>query len=127
MRELKIFGVVAFFSLFTYYLVEPYAHHAMHAKYDAQGNEIEIESHGFVYDGSTEAAATARAISDLEYKSEKIPEEITELKVEIKDKDANKTAIQTEIDTKEKVLAGIPKLLATAKDVQTKKQHFGKK
>jgi hypothetical protein len=68
MRELKIFAVVAFFTLFTYYLVEPYAHHAMHAKYDAQGNEIHIDSHGFVYDGTTEAAASAVAVSDLTYK-----------------------------------------------------------
>lgn len=100
MRELKIFGVVAFFSLFTYYLVEPYAHHVMHAKYDAQGNEIQIESHGFVYDGTTEAAASARAVSDLEFK------------------------IGNEEDAKQK--ASLETKLAAAKDVQAKKATFWK-
>jgi ubiquinol-cytochrome c reductase cytochrome c1 subunit len=37
MRELKILAVVVFFSLLTYYLVEPYAHHQMHMKVDANG------------------------------------------------------------------------------------------
>ncbi|MCW8821852.1 MAG: hypothetical protein OQK45_06470 [Sulfurovum sp.] len=46
MRELKILAVVVFFSLLTYYLVEPYAHHEMHKKVDAQGNEIKIEPKG---------------------------------------------------------------------------------
>jgi len=60
MRELKIFAVVAFFSLLTYYLVEPYAHHAMHMKVDAEGNEIKIESHGFTYDGTDDIAEAER-------------------------------------------------------------------
>jgi len=98
MRELKIFAVVALFSLVTYYLVEPYAHHAMHAKFDAQGNEIEIESHGFVYDGSSEITAAKRAVSDLAYKVEK--EEDATLK------------------------ASLEKKLAVAKDTQTKKETF---
>ncbi len=60
MRELKIFAVVAFFSFLTYYLVEPYAHHAMHMKVDAEGNEIKIESHGFTYDGTDDIAEAER-------------------------------------------------------------------
>jgi len=60
MRELKIFAVVAFFSLLTYYLVEPYAHHAMHMKVDAEGNEIVIESHGFTYDGTDDIVEAER-------------------------------------------------------------------
>jgi ubiquinol-cytochrome c reductase cytochrome c1 subunit len=60
MRELKIFAVVAFFSLLTYYLVEPYAHHEMHKKVDAQGNEIVIESHGFTYDGTDDIIEAER-------------------------------------------------------------------
>ncbi|MFC2073461.1 c-type cytochrome [Campylobacterota bacterium] len=61
MRELKILAVVVFFSLLTYYLVEPYAHHEMHKKVDAQGNEIKIESHGFTYDGTDDIAEAERA------------------------------------------------------------------
>jgi ubiquinol-cytochrome c reductase cytochrome c1 subunit len=60
MRELKILAVVVFFSLLTYYLVEPYAHHEMHKKVDAQGNEIKIESHGFTYDGTDDIAQAER-------------------------------------------------------------------
>ena len=47
MRELKIFAVVVFFSLLTYYLVEPYAHSQMHKH---------VEGHGFVYDGKADIA-----------------------------------------------------------------------
>jgi ubiquinol-cytochrome c reductase cytochrome c1 subunit len=60
MRELKIFAIVTFFSLITYYLVEPYAHHAMHMKMDKEGNEIKIESHGFTYDGTDDIAEAER-------------------------------------------------------------------
>jgi len=61
MRELKIFAVVAFFSLLTYYLVEPYAHHEMHKKVDAEGNEIVIENHGFTYSGTDDIMQAERA------------------------------------------------------------------
>ncbi|WP_309500030.1 c-type cytochrome [Sulfurovum sp.] len=61
MRELKIVAVVAFFSLLTYYLVEPYAHHEMHKKVDAQGVEIKLESHGFTYDGTDDIVEAERA------------------------------------------------------------------
>lgn len=68
MKELKIFAVVAFFTGLLYYGVEPYAHHAMHAKYDGQGNEIKVESHNFVYDGTTEANVIGVTVADLERK-----------------------------------------------------------
>ena len=98
MREFKILGVVAFLTLLMYYLVEPYAHHEMHKKVDAQGNEIKIESHGFVYDGSTEVAATARAVSDLKFK------------------------IGTEEDTK--IKASLETQLLAAQKIQAKKVTF---
>lgn len=49
MKELKILAVVTFFTLVTYWGVEPYAHHEMHKKVDANGTEIVVESHGFKY------------------------------------------------------------------------------
>jgi ubiquinol-cytochrome c reductase cytochrome c1 subunit len=49
MKELKILAVVVFFTLVTYYGVEPYAHHQMHKKVDANGNEIVYENKGFTY------------------------------------------------------------------------------
>jgi ubiquinol-cytochrome c reductase cytochrome c1 subunit len=42
MKELKIFGVVAFFTLLLYWGVEPFAHSQMHKH---------VEGHGFVYNG----------------------------------------------------------------------------
>lgn len=60
MRELKILSIVVFFSLLTYYLVEPYAHHEMHKKVDANGAEIKIESHGFTYDGEDDIKEAER-------------------------------------------------------------------
>jgi ubiquinol-cytochrome c reductase cytochrome c1 subunit len=59
-RELKIVAVVVAFSVLTYYLVEPYAHHEMHKQVDAQGVEIKVESHGFTYDGSDDIAEAER-------------------------------------------------------------------
>lgn len=41
MKEFKILAVVVFFTLVTYYLVEPFAHSQMHAH---------VESEGFAYD-----------------------------------------------------------------------------
>ncbi len=49
MKELKILAVVAFFTLVTYYGVEPYAHHQMHKKVDANGKEIVYKHNGFTY------------------------------------------------------------------------------
>ena len=45
MKELKILAVVVFFSLLTYWLVEPYAHSQMHKH---------VEGHDFVYDGKAD-------------------------------------------------------------------------
>jgi len=45
MKELKILAVVVFFSLLTYWLVEPYAHSQMHKH---------VEGHHFVYDGTAD-------------------------------------------------------------------------
>lgn len=42
MKELKILAVVVFFTLVTYYLVEPFAHSQMHKH---------VEGQGFVYNG----------------------------------------------------------------------------
>jgi ubiquinol-cytochrome c reductase cytochrome c1 subunit len=39
MRELKILAVVVFFSLITYFLVEPYAHGQMHKHVESEGYE----------------------------------------------------------------------------------------
>jgi len=50
MRELKILAVVVFFSVLTYWLVEPYAHSQMHKH---------VESHAFVYDGTADIEEAA--------------------------------------------------------------------
>jgi len=45
MKELKIFGIVAIFTLVLYWGVEPFAHSQMHAH---------VEGHDFVYDGAAD-------------------------------------------------------------------------
>jgi len=45
MKELKIFGIVAIFTLVLYWGVEPFAHSQMHKH---------VESHGFAYDGAAD-------------------------------------------------------------------------
>jgi ubiquinol-cytochrome c reductase cytochrome c1 subunit len=60
MRELKVLAVVVFFSLLTYYLVEPFAHHELHKKVDANGDEIIIKGHGFIYDGTDDIKEAER-------------------------------------------------------------------
>lgn len=49
-KELKIFGVVAFFTLLLYWGVEPFAHSQMHKH---------VDGHGFKYDGTADIAAAS--------------------------------------------------------------------
>ncbi|HIO90636.1 MAG TPA: cytochrome c1 [Campylobacterales bacterium] len=51
MKELKIFGVVAFFTLITYWGVEPFAHSQMHKH---------VDGNNFVYDGKADIAAASK-------------------------------------------------------------------
>ena len=57
MKELKIFGVVAIFTLVLYWGVEPFAHSQMHKH---------VDGNGFVYDGKADIAeATAAEKKDV--------------------------------------------------------------
>lgn len=62
MKEFKILAVVAFFTLVTYWGVEPFAHQEMHKIKDANGNEIHIEHQGFNYTGKQDIEESQRAI-----------------------------------------------------------------
>ena len=53
MRELKILAVVVFFSVLTYWLVEPYAHSQMHKH---------VEGHGFTYNGTADVEECAASV-----------------------------------------------------------------
>lgn len=112
-KEFKILAIVVFFTGLLYWGVEPYAHHAMHIKYDAQGNEIEIESHNFVYDGTTDISAAKRAVSDLEYKIGK--EKDAKLKASLEKKLATAQGVQSKKETFWKEVASIAKLKGDAK------------
>lgn len=57
MKELKIFAVVAFFTLLTYWGVEPYAHSQMHKH---------VESHGFSYGDLSALGKTGDATKGAE-------------------------------------------------------------
>jgi len=51
MKELKIFGIVAIFTLVLYWGVEPFAHSQMHKH---------VEGHGLVYDGKADIEETVK-------------------------------------------------------------------
>jgi len=59
MRELKILAVVVFFSLLTYWLVEPYAHSQMHKH---------VEGHNFVYTGEADIEEASKEKKELKEK-----------------------------------------------------------
>jgi len=60
MKELKIFGVVAFFTALLYWGVEPFAHSQMHKH---------VDGHGFTYDGTADIKeAEARVVTAKETK-----------------------------------------------------------
>jgi len=59
MRELKIVAVVVFFSLLTYYLVEPYAHSQMHKH---------VEGHNFVYTGEADIEEASKEKKEVKEK-----------------------------------------------------------
>ena len=56
MRELKILAIVVFFSLLTYYLVEPFAHSKMHKH---------VEFKNFVYDGIADIEEVSDSKRDM--------------------------------------------------------------
>jgi len=70
MKELKILAVVVFFTLITYWGVEPYAHSQMHKH---------VEGHDFVYDGSSDVEEVKEKIETA--KEEKAPTEALEKKL----------------------------------------------
>lgn len=59
MRELKILAVVVFFSLLTYWLVEPYAHSQMHKH---------VEGHNFVYNGEADIEEASKEKKEVKEK-----------------------------------------------------------
>ena len=59
MKELKILAVVVFFSLLTYWLVEPYAHSQMHKH---------VEGHNFVYTGEADIQETSKEKKEIKEK-----------------------------------------------------------
>ncbi len=125
MRELKVLAVVVFFSLLTYYLVEPFAHHELHKKVDAAGNEIVIENRGFIYDGTADVLEVNRKISDLKYEVETLEEDIsTNKQILSEDKDANKTKLQNTINKAQKRLANIHTETKTSEELLAKKKTF---
>ena len=70
MKELKILAVVVFFTLVTYWGVEPFAHSKMHKH---------VEGHNFVYDGTADVEEVEEKIATA--KEEKQPTEALEKKL----------------------------------------------
>ncbi len=64
MKELKIFGIVAIFTLVLYWGVEPYAHSQMHKH---------VEGHNFVYNGAADNEEAEARVAAA--KAAKLPED----------------------------------------------------
>jgi len=62
MKELKIFGIVAIFTLVLYWGVEPFAHSQMHKH---------VEGHGLVYDGTADIEEAEAAKKEAVVKTKK--------------------------------------------------------
>jgi ubiquinol-cytochrome c reductase cytochrome c1 subunit len=62
MKELKIFGIVAIFTLVLYWGVEPFAHSQMHKH---------IEGHGLVYDGTADIEEAEASKNEEKVKAKK--------------------------------------------------------
>ncbi len=65
MKELKIFGVVAFFTLLLYWGVEPFAHSQMHKH---------VEGHGFVYNGVADIEEAEAKVASAKESGVKVKE-----------------------------------------------------
>jgi len=63
MKELKIFGIVAIFTLVLYWGVEPFAHSQMHKH---------VEGHGFAYDGKADIEEAKVAKNDAKAKAKEV-------------------------------------------------------
>ncbi|MBL0721469.1 MAG: cytochrome c1 [Sulfurovum sp.] len=72
-KELKIFGVVTFFTLFLYWGVEPFAHSQMHKH---------VETHGFTYDGTADIEEAEAKAATAKESGVKVAQ--TEEKVKVK-------------------------------------------
>jgi len=62
MKELKIFGIVAAFTLVLYWGVEPFAHSQMHKH---------VEGHGLVYDGTADIEEAEASKKEEKVKAKK--------------------------------------------------------
>ena len=63
MKELKILAVVVFFTLVTYWGVEPFAHSQMHKH---------VEGHNFVYDGTADIEEIEKKIEEAKKNKEPV-------------------------------------------------------
>jgi len=97
-KELKILAVVVFFTLVTYWGVEPFAHSVMHKH---------VESHGFVYDGA----------ADIEEAKEKV--------AKLKEEKQETSKAEAKIKEKEAFWASVKKVAALKGDAKAGEATFG--
>ncbi len=96
-KELKILGIVVFFTLVTYIGVEPYAHSQMHKH---------VEGHNFVYDGT----------ADIEEAKEKI--------AKLKEEKSDTTKAEAKLKEKEAFWASVKKIAALKGDAKAGEATF---
>jgi len=116
MKELKILGIVAAFTLVLYWGVEPFAHSQMHKH---------VEGHGLAYTGAAEHEALEEKVSTLTEESATVKEALEADKEQLASaSDETKAALQKKVDAGTKRLQDIPTEIATAKALQAKKKAF---
>lgn len=116
MKELKIFAVVAAFSLILYWGVEPFAHSQMHKH---------VDGHGLVYDGKADTDEVKTKLKELSEEPKKLKEIISELEKKlVENKDINKTEVEEMIKSSKAKLAKIPEEIAKNNKLLTKKKDF---
>ena len=96
-KELKILAVVVFFTLLTYWGVEPFAHSVMHKH---------VEGHGFVYDGT----------ADVEEAKEKVEK--------LKEAGQDTSKAEAKVKEKEEFWSSVKKIAALNGDPQAGEASF---
>ena len=112
MKELKILAVVVFFTLVTYWGVEPFAHSQMHKH---------VEGHDFVYDGKSDLDVINSKVESLKKSIEDTKEaaKAAETNVNSSDKEVAKKAKET-IEASKKGIASAEEEIKTLQGAKTK-------
>ena len=119
MKELKILAVVVFFTLVTYWLVEPFAHSQMHKH---------VDSKDFIYDGSDDVAEVESSIAKLESdktNAEKIDKDAEKEKARLAKIAESIASAKTRLEAKKTFFADVKRISAIKGDATVGEATYG--